>query len=748
MRLLSVKSLEVKEFSANVIPPYAILSHRWLGDDEEVILQDIELPVAKTKLGYEKLVKSCKQAEKDGVEYVWIDSCCIDKTSSAELSESINSMFRWYKEAVVCYAFLSDVPSDSTLEDDSPFAKSKWFTRGWTLQELIAPEHLRFYSQEWKPLGSKSHLSGVISRITGIDELTLRGRRELHLSSIAARMSWAAKRETTREEDRSYSLLGLFGVHLPLLYGEGGKNAFLRLQEELIRISDDRSIFAWHSGSFRPQEELLLALSKGSSFLASSPADFISCSDIVICNLVRKPSNFVITNAGLRIDVPIIFEYEGSPPERRAHAILWCRRKTDYEKIITIPVLLDGNRCARAQRSMKLVNRRWAISRSFNHTLYMDTGKNNRSTVEAFPQFDLGASVLVLHSLPLGYCIDTVSPSENWEGWSPTSGRLTSTGLGETVIGIRADGSTRVPLENLYMLVKPTYETGLYVRQPRHRLALIDHNTDIQRNACQPPFLSYFETSALLPEDSILESTGGNFAARVSVDGDFAPQIDVVDLIIDHSTFRNFKIWRSLRYHKNLNAERLLRLLPFLAAALLTFLPMALRLKPPHLWVKRSQCREAEDEDGIHRDMSHVFVFIFLFIFLAFLKATSGQLGIFSFWDTSPSGQFGSRIWGHRAVRKAYEWSKASMPILRALILLLPAPAVAAPAGQLAGSWFNWLFSWLLTGLLLWASSPRWLMAVIHARAFFLFRILFLLQCIGARLRGIVKRDRMIDPTL
>lgn len=320
--------------------------------------------------------------------------------------------------------------------------------------------------------------------------------------------------------------------------------------------------------------------------------------------------------------------------------------------------------------------------------------------------------------------------------------------MGETVISIRADGSTRVPLENLYMLVKPTYETGLYVRQPRHRLALIDHNTDIQRNACQPPFLSYFETSALLPEDSILESTGGNFAARVSVDGDFAPQIDVVDLIIDHSAFRNFKIWRSLRYHKNLNAERLLRLLPFLAAALLTFLPMALRLKPPHLWVKRSQCREAEDEDGIHRDMSHVFVFIFLFIFLAFLKATSGQLGIFSVWDTSPSGQFGSRIWGHRAVRKAYEWSKASMPMLRALILLLPAPAVAAPAGQLAGSWFNWLFSWLLTGLLLWASSPRWLMAVIHARAFFLFRILFLLQCIGARLRGIVKRDRMIDPTL
>ncbi|KAJ0161407.1 Vegetative incompatibility protein HET-E-1 [Colletotrichum tanaceti] len=235
MRLLSVKSFQVREFAANAIPPYAILSHRWLGDDEEVVLQDMGLPVVKTKLGYEEL------------------------TSSAELSESINSMF------------LSDVPSDSALEEHTPFAKSKCL-------------------------------------ITGIDELTLRGRRKLHLSSIAARMSWAAKRETTREEDRSYSLLGLFGVHLPLLYGEGGKNAFLRLQEELIRISDDRSISAWHSGSFCPQEEFLPAFSKGSSFLASSPADFSSCSDIVICNLVRKPSNFVITNAGLRIDVPIIFE--------------------------------------------------------------------------------------------------------------------------------------------------------------------------------------------------------------------------------------------------------------------------------------------------------------------------------------------------------------------------------------------------------------------------------------------------------
>ncbi|OHW93092.1 HET domain containing protein [Colletotrichum incanum] len=202
---------------------------------------------AITKPGYGKLVKSCKQAEEDGFDYVWIDTSCIDKTSSAELSESINSMFRWYKNAAVCYAFLSDVPSDSALDEDSPFAKSEWFTRGWTLQELVAPKRLNFYSCEWKYLGSKTHLSGVVSRITGIDEMTLQGRRQLHLSSIAARMSWEAKRETTREEDRAYSLLGLFDVQLPLLYGEGGENAFLRLQEELIRTSDDRSDLSMRS---------------------------------------------------------------------------------------------------------------------------------------------------------------------------------------------------------------------------------------------------------------------------------------------------------------------------------------------------------------------------------------------------------------------------------------------------------------------------------------------------------------------
>ncbi|GJC80283.1 vegetative incompatibility protein HET-E-1 [Colletotrichum liriopes] len=123
MRLLCVKSLEVKEFAPNEVPRYAILSHRWLSNDGEVTLQDMERNNAITKPGYEKLVKSCKQAKEDGFDYVWIDTSCIDKTSSAELSESINSMFRWYKNAAVCYAFLADVPSDSALDEDSPFAK-------------------------------------------------------------------------------------------------------------------------------------------------------------------------------------------------------------------------------------------------------------------------------------------------------------------------------------------------------------------------------------------------------------------------------------------------------------------------------------------------------------------------------------------------------------------------------------------------------------------------------------------------
>jgi hypothetical protein len=177
-----------------------------------------------------------------------VDTCCIDKTSSAELSEAINSMFRWHEIATICYAYLTDVYS---YADSPEFAKSRWFRRGWTLQELLAPSVLRFFNASWTYIGDRSQLSSVIVAITKIDIHYLDvglGTNEYRIESIrsapvARRMSWASERVTMRVEDMAYCLLGIFGVNMPMLYGEGGR-AFVRLQEEILKESIDMTIFA------------------------------------------------------------------------------------------------------------------------------------------------------------------------------------------------------------------------------------------------------------------------------------------------------------------------------------------------------------------------------------------------------------------------------------------------------------------------------------------------------------------------
>ncbi|KUJ14849.1 HET-domain-containing protein, partial [Mollisia scopiformis] len=245
MRLLNVGTKQLKDFMGDDnIPEYAILSHTW-GEDEVTFDGLLDLFV-KSKLGYTKIDYCCQQALEDGLEWVWIDTCCIDKSSSAELSEAINSMFRWYQNAVCCYVYLSDY-FQSTGSDEvgnaSGFANCRWFTRGWTLQELLAPKTVLFYSRTWIYLGSKDTLCKTLSEITGIERETLEGEA-LNRTSIARRMYWAAGRVTTRTEDLAYCLLGIFDVNMPLLYGEGEK-AFFRLQEEIIKSSSDQSLFAW-----------------------------------------------------------------------------------------------------------------------------------------------------------------------------------------------------------------------------------------------------------------------------------------------------------------------------------------------------------------------------------------------------------------------------------------------------------------------------------------------------------------------
>ncbi|KAE9374308.1 HET-domain-containing protein [Stipitochalara longipes BDJ] len=263
MRLLNASTLKLHEFFGDSIPPYAILSHRW--EEQEVTFQDLQDGRGHRMKGWSKIIGCCQQAVEDGFEYAWIDSCCIDKSSSAELSEAINSMYSWYEAAVLCYAYLSDVRISSHYFDsrEYPFSCSQWFTRGWTLQELLAPEMVIFFDMHWKEIGTKATLANDIKTITGIDDLNA-----IHSASVAQKMSWAARRETTRIEDRAYSLMGLFNVNMPTLYGEG-ERAFLRLQQEIIRTTEDQSIFAWTSHQ------------RWSGLLARSPSSFIDSGDIL-----------------------------------------------------------------------------------------------------------------------------------------------------------------------------------------------------------------------------------------------------------------------------------------------------------------------------------------------------------------------------------------------------------------------------------------------------------------------------------
>lgn len=248
MRLLNTRTYQLRWFNPEAgCPQYAILSHVWDMNGEVALadLQDLEM--AKKHRMWKKIEDFCRVAREDGYDWGWDDTCCIDKSSSSELSEAINSMHAWYREAGTCYAFLADV-EDIGTEDPaakgSTFRQSRWFTRGWTLQELIAPRIIFMMSKTWKPIGTKRALAGVIEEITNVDRTVLTNETPLEDISIARRMSWASNRQTTRKEDQAYSLMGLFGVNMPTIYGEEDK-AFIRLQLAIIQQSSDHSLFAW-----------------------------------------------------------------------------------------------------------------------------------------------------------------------------------------------------------------------------------------------------------------------------------------------------------------------------------------------------------------------------------------------------------------------------------------------------------------------------------------------------------------------
>ncbi|KAK0721384.1 hypothetical protein B0T21DRAFT_51209 [Apiosordaria backusii] len=335
MRLLNTRTLIVEDFYGYSVPPYAILSHTWGSD--EVTFQDIQnLEIARLKAGFTKIVYACAQAFRDHLQYTWIDTCCIDKTSSSELSEAINSMYDWYRDSRICYVYLSDVKKDG-----GDFTRSRWFTRGWTLQELLAPNQVLFFDCKWTRIMNKGSNAHEISIVTGIDSSVLRGLTDIQSQSVAQRMSWMATRTTTRLEDIAYSMLGIFDVHMPLIYGEG-RLAFIRLQQEIIRQSNDDSIFAWDDSKFR---------NPGSPYdglLAPRPSAFASSGLIVQCpssirgSLFRPGSSIAFTNRGLQFHGrPLLEDDVGTPNFQSALMPLACNNSTDNDNsILAVPLTL------------------------------------------------------------------------------------------------------------------------------------------------------------------------------------------------------------------------------------------------------------------------------------------------------------------------------------------------------------------------------------------------------------------------
>ncbi|KAF7507209.1 hypothetical protein GJ744_010891 [Endocarpon pusillum] len=224
------------------IPSYAILSHTWGEDFEEISFKDLKIGPRSDTAGYRKLKFCAQQAARDELRYIWVDTCCIDRSNNTELSEAINSMFRWYQRAVRCYVYLPDVHTDGGDSNNSmqlwepQFRKSRWFTRGWTLQELLAPSSVEFFDASGHKLGDKRGLERQLHEITGISVQALRGTA-LSKFPVSERLSWAETRQTKREEDKAYSLLGIFNIHIPLIYGEGMNSAFKRLKEEIDKNS-------------------------------------------------------------------------------------------------------------------------------------------------------------------------------------------------------------------------------------------------------------------------------------------------------------------------------------------------------------------------------------------------------------------------------------------------------------------------------------------------------------------------------
>ncbi|KAL4071205.1 hypothetical protein V8B97DRAFT_515417 [Scleroderma yunnanense] len=344
---------------------YVILSHCWGAPQHEVQFKEMrkfttinkyKRNAIRKRTGYKKIIDACKQARNHNLDWLWIDTCCVNKDSVSEPSQAINS-YRWLENSEQCYAYLHDVhdnvvPAESN-KDKFPNSNGwpRWFSRIWTLQELVVPKSVHFFDHQWKYIGNKKSLSVTLEHMTRIPKTILTDGLSAERSSVAQIMCWAAGRRTSQFEDRAYSLLGLLGVYMSLLYGEG-KHAFRRLQEEVIRRHNDYTIFTWSCSR---------KTGWSSSFLAGDPSGFMHCSDIVEMgptefkqalkedfpedellqlNFSDKLRSFTITNNGIRMWLPI------KPCRGSAwlfEATLPCRRLHDSKPITIIIARFDSH---------------------------------------------------------------------------------------------------------------------------------------------------------------------------------------------------------------------------------------------------------------------------------------------------------------------------------------------------------------------------------------------------------------------
>lgn len=291
-------------------PQYAILSHRWGADADEVTYLDVHGSIdTSRKRGHAKLVKFCKEASKVGCIYGWADTCCIKKEDSSELTEAINSMYRWYQRSHKCIVYLHDVTREAMMDSD-------WFTRGWTLQELIGASEAYFFDRDWERFGTKSELLARLSIKTRIPETVLSDSRNVSTCSVAQILSWAAGRKTKRDEDIAYSLLGILGVTMDSRYGEGTK-AFVRLQQAIMHKGKDESMFAWAMEQEKP-----------TGLFAPSPDSYSECTDVL---KTRGSLGFSESNGELSIKLKIL-----PHGMETYYAILNCRKGTSTDKRIAI----------------------------------------------------------------------------------------------------------------------------------------------------------------------------------------------------------------------------------------------------------------------------------------------------------------------------------------------------------------------------------------------------------------------------